>query len=87
MVSGGLHGISTATPKSGAIAAGIALSAWRGLSGSVARLANFQDNTQYSDVERRSLGLEVPGSSGRASIFPTLGTEFGGRERCGYTVP
>lgn len=43
---GDLRGISTATPKSGAITATIAPSPWHGLSCSAVRLANIQVNLQ-----------------------------------------
>ena len=54
--SGDLRSISTVTPRSGAVMAGIAPSAWRGLSGLAVRLANLQDNLQLPDADKTSLG-------------------------------
>jgi hypothetical protein len=50
---GDLRDISTATPKSGAITAVIAPSAWHGLSGSAVRLANLREYIQLPMWDRQ----------------------------------
>lgn len=61
---GDVQGISTATPKSGAITAAIAPSAWRVLSVSAAMLANLSGTIEHQYVERTSLGNDVQGTTG-----------------------
>ncbi|KAJ4990498.1 hypothetical protein SVAN01_03945 [Stagonosporopsis vannaccii] len=73
------RGISTATPKSGAITAGIAPSAWRGLSGSAARLANLQDIFQFPDVDKTALEWNFAELQRRVGMVIILGIELGNR--------
>lgn len=83
---GDARGISTATPKSGAITAAIAPSAWRVLSVSAVMLANLSCTTEHEDVERTSLGKDVQENTGVSRQTLRLECRPGGRRGCSIAV-
>jgi hypothetical protein len=72
--------ISTATPKSGAITAAIAPSAWRLLPVSAVMLAKLSGTTEHQDLEKTSLGKDVQGTTGVSRQTPALSVDLAGDE-------